>query len=535
MKRLLNISFLLMMLILPGCHRGEGPDNIWGIKPAEAESAAQPSLDEDLRPIAATPVETAQAPIKPKLVAVNEAGKYIVSMAYPSADYGIIQVDKTMPREVGLNQPFDYSITITNLTNVTLTDVVVAEDLPNDFEFTGASPTAKKEANKLVWKIDSLGPRATRQIAVSGMGTDTDNLENCTIVTYGIQVRGSVKIVQPKLELIKTAPTEVLLCEPIPVEFVITNLGTGSAQDVKIVDTLPSGLQTIDGKGELVFEAGTLTAGQSHQFSTQLRATRTGIYVNKAVASSASGLVAESAAIVTTVRQPKLTIVKTGPTQQYLGRPLVYEITVTNRGDGPAKNTVVEDAIPAGVTAIEAAYGAKLSGSKLVWQLGTLAPNDSQRVRVSYIPTKAGTLTNSASVTAYCAETATASTRTSIAGIAAVRLEVIDLEDPIEVGSNTTYIITVTNQGSAADTNIRIVCALEDKVQFVSCAGETAGSIMGNTVSFAPLHSLTPKDRATWRVVVKGVKPGDVRFRVTMSSDQLTRPVEQSEATYLYE
>jgi len=93
----------------------------------------------------------------------------------------------------------------------------------------------------------------------------------------------------------------------------------------------------------------------------------------------------------------------------------------------------------------------------------------------------------------------------------------------------------VTNQGTAADTNIRIVCALEDKVQFVSTAGATAGSVMGNTVSFAPLHSLAPKGRATWRVAVKGVRPGDVRFRVTMSSDQLARPVEETEATYLYE
>jgi len=114
-------------------------------------------------------------------------------------------------------------------------------------------------------------------------------------------------------------------------------------------------------------------------------------------------------------------------------------------------------------------------------------------------------------------------------------MEVIDLEDPIEVGSRTTYLITVTNQGSAPDTNIRIVCALEDKIQYVSSGGATAGSIMGNTASFAPLHSLAPKARATWQVVVRGVRPGDVRFRVTMSSDQLTRPVEETEATHLYE
>jgi hypothetical protein len=36
-------------------------------------------------------------------------------------------------------------------------------------------------------------------------------------------------------------------------------------------------------------------------------------------------------------------------------------------------------------------------------------------------------------------------------------------------------------------------------------------------------------------VVVSAVRPGDVRFKVIMNSDELTRPVEESEATHLYE
>ncbi|MFQ6036064.1 MAG: hypothetical protein ACE5NM_09510 [Sedimentisphaerales bacterium] len=541
MRRLLSVPILLMIVVLPGCYKGKGRDNIWGIKPVKAGPAEQPSGDKTLRPVAATPAETVPfavekpASAKPNLVAVSEPGSHIVSMTYPSADYGIIQLDKTMPREAALNESFDYSIEVTNLTNISLTDVVITEDLPNDFEFIGASPIARKDGNKLVWKIDSLAPKASRQITISGRGTDMNHLEHCTTVTHAVQVRARVRVVQPQLELTKTAPTEVLLCDPIPVEFVVTNSGTGTAQNVKIIDTLSAGLQTVDGRNEIVIDVGTLAAGQSQHFSSQLRATKTGIYVNKAMVSSASGMVAESMPTVTNVRQPKLKIVKTGPKRQYLGRPLAYEIMISNEGDGPAKNTIIEETIPAGVGSIEATAGAKISGTKLVWQLDTLAPNASRKVRVSYIPTTAGTLTNSATATAYCAETVTASMSTSVAGIAAVHMEVIDLEDPIEVGSRTTYLITVTNQGSASDTNIRIVCALEDKIRYVSSSGATVGSIMGNTVSFAPLHSLAPKARATWRVVVRGVRPGDVRFRVTMSSDQLARPVEQTEATHLYE
>jgi hypothetical protein len=129
----------------------------------------------------------------------------------------------------------------------------------------------------------------------------------------------------------------------------------------------------------------------------------------------------------------------------------------------------------------------------------------------------------------------TASVETSISGIPAVRLEVVDVEDPVEVGAGTTYVITTSNEGTAADTNIRIVCDLEDKLQYVSAVGATSGSRVGNTVTFVPLQSLPPKASATWRVVVTGVKAGEVRFKVTMTSDNLVRAVEEAEATRVYE
>ena len=80
-----------------------------------------------------------------------------------------------------------------------------------------------------------------------------------------------------------------------------------------------------------------------------------------------------------------------------------------------------------------------------------------------------------------------------------------------------------------------IFTVLDDKLQYVSSAGATAGSIMGKTISFAPLRNLDPKGKATWRVVVRGALAGDVRIKVTMHTDQLALPVEQTEATHIYQ
>ena len=468
-------------------------------------------------------------------VFVDETGGHVLSITYPRADYGIIQVDKTMPEEVRLNTLFSYTLKVTNLTETMLTEITIAETVSDNFEFKGSEPTAQVEGKKLVWQIESLGPKASKTLRVSGLATGSKSLEQSTSITHTIRDSAVVRVVEPTLELRKVAPAEALLCEPIAVEYVVTNTGTGAAQDVQVIDNLPAGMQTADGKGKVVLEAGTLAAGETRRFSIKLRATKTGAYVGKALATSSAGLKAESEATTTNIRQPMLTITKSGPHRQYLGRPVAYEISVFNKGDGPAQNTIIEDIIPPGVTGIEATTGAQFSGSKLIWDLGTLEPNTSKKVRVSYTPAREGELMGSATASAYCAEPVTDSAKTTITGIAAARLDVIDLDDPVEVGGTTTYLITVSNEGSAADGNIRIVCTLDDKLQYISSAGATAGSLMGRTVSFAPLQTLEPKTKATWRVVVKGLQPGDVRFKVAMHTDQLALPIEEMEATHIYQ
>jgi uncharacterized repeat protein (TIGR01451 family) len=556
MKKVLNISFLLLIFCLSGsmgCKSGHDLQDIGliEIEPDEPEAFLWDEEDqtvaEALEETVYTPIPAATTSFEPSveepslegtsdLVAMSEAGSYVVSMTYPWPECGVVRVDKTMPREVELNKPFDYYITITNLTNTTLTDVIIAEDIPENFKFKGSNPTAEEVVTKLEWQIESLGPKAVKRYTVSGIATYGDSLKNSTTVfTPVIPIFSDMKVVEPKLKLTKTIPAEALLCDLIPVRLVVTNTGTGVVKNIKIIDTLPDGLRTSDGRNELVFDAGNLMTGQSRQFSAELKATKVGTYVSKAIATSGTNLRTESAETSTIVGLPSLTIRKIGSEHQYIGRPITYEITVENKSDVPAKNTTVEDTIPPGVNSLKATAGAKLSGSKLVWDFGTLEPNTSRTVSISYVPTRAGTFTNGATATAYCTNPVTASAKTIITGISAVLMEVADVEDPVRVSDQATYVIRVTNQGSASATNIRISCVLEDNVQYISSAGATAGTKEGDIVRFLPLSNLAPQAMAAWRVVVTAIRPGDVRFKVSMTTDQLTRPVEETEATHLYE
>jgi uncharacterized repeat protein (TIGR01451 family) len=542
MKRILNNIFIVvLMLSLFGslsCQSLSNPKHSEPNKSDNFFTGTQGGSTSGITSLDMTSFTGMQGttPVKTELLSVKEAGATVLSRTYPWAECGIVQVDKIMPKEVGMDKPFNYTINITNLTDTMLTDIIISEDYSGNFKFVSANPVAQESTNKLTWEIDSLGPKATRQIKVTGEATYTEPIKHCTtVITPVVPLCSNVEVIQPKLKLTKTIPSETLLCDMIPLRYVVTNAGTGTVPGVRIVDSLPAGLRTTDGKGEIAFEAGSLGAGQSREFSTELRASKAGKYFSKAQASSSTGLRVESEETTTVVGQPMLTINKNGPDKLYIGRAVTYEITVSNKSEVAAKDTVVEDTIPDGVNSVQASAGANLSGSKLIWKLGTLAPNSSQNLSVSYIPTKAGVLSNDVKASAYCAEAVTAAKRTTVTGIPAVMLEVVDIEDPVRVGKRVTYVIRVTNQGSAPLTNIRINCELEDNVQYVSSAGATAGSAEANTAKFIPLNTLAPQGVAIWRVIVGAVKPGDVRFKVIMNSDDLSRPVEKSESTYIYE
>ncbi|MBN2314824.1 MAG: DUF11 domain-containing protein [Sedimentisphaerales bacterium] len=483
--------------------------------------------------VAPKPILATKPAPKPAQSASSECGKYIASHSYPCGETGVLLIEKVMPEEVQLNAPFEYTIKVTNHSEVMITQVVVTEHIQEHFKFVSATPKAKEDDGKLIWTFDAISPGDSELINVSGAATNVECLQYCATLTYVVPVCTYVKVVKPQLTLAKTMPEKVSLCDKIPLKLDITNSGNGLARNVKIVDKLPEGLKTADGKDEIVFNVKALEPGKTVTGTSELVATKTGKYVNKAVATADGGLQAEVVA-TTVVQQPVLAIEKTGPKSRYLGRTVKYEIKVSNKGDGIANNLVIEDKIPVGMKFVGANHNGKLVGDKVVWNLSALAPNASHEVEVTLSSDKEGTYENIATAKAECASSVSASASTAVKGIAAILLEVIDIDDPIELGNNETYVITVTNQGTSDGTNIKIVCNLEENVEYVSASGPTTANVEDRVVTFRPLPKLAPQQKATWRVVVKAVKPGDVRFGVTMNSDQLRRPVEETESTEMY-
>ncbi len=537
MKKLLMMSIPLIAVLFSGCYSCESFHDFWGSGPVEPGSEEIFFMDSECRSVKPEPAKAKPQPVEtkpaPKPVQTS-CGTNAVSVDYPCPGCEIIRVSKMMPEEVQLNKDFDYKVAVTNMTDRPVMDVVLTEHMPSNFKMVSGSHNPKTEGNKIIWDLGWLDAGESKEVMVKGMATNTNCVKTCATIDYVMPACAAVQVVQPELKLSKTATSRALLCDPVMYEYVVTNTGTGDAKNITITENLPAGL-TSNGSNRISIDAGTLKPGQSKSYEVELDSAKTGSFTSRAMAQSSTGLKAESNNTSTIVNQPVLVITKTGPEKQFIGRNVTYQITLTNKGDAPATDVVLEDMLPDNAMDVSATNGGKVSKGKVTWMFDSIAPNSSRKVSVTMKPGEAGTLVNRVMAKAECAEDVNASARTVVTGIPAVLLEVIDMEDPVEIGNVEIYVITATNQGSMADTNIQIVCTLEEEQQYLRSSGATSGRVQGNQVIFAPLRSLAPKQKATWRVTVKALKPGDVRFKVTMNTDELNRPVEETEATNLYQ
>jgi len=451
--------------------------------------------------------------------------------------YGVIFIEKNAPQEIQVGKPFDYSIKITNITDEKVQDVEITETFSHKYKLRNSLPKFQKGPGEstVKWVVGDMGPHEMKEIRVNGISLETGDIPFCTDVTYNLPPLCLIaSVVEPKLTITKRAPAEVLFCDTIPITLVVSNTGTGIAHKIQVKESLPEGLKTMDGRSDIVQEIDMLRAGESREITFTAKADRTGKFHNSATVEAEGGLQAESNTTTTVVKQPVLTITKKGPERIYTGRDITYTIGVSNKGDGPAASAILEDAIPGNATFGKASQGGMLTGSTVTWNLGTLLPRDSRKVSVTLRGRGLGKVTNTATVKAECTSPVSATATTDVIGVAAILLEVVDITDPIEVGGNETYEITVTNQGSDYSTNVKINCVLEDTMQYISSDGPTKGTCIGKNVTFDSLISLAPKATATWKVVVKALSPGDVRFKVEMIEDCLKRPVEETEATNFY-
>jgi len=493
-------------------------------KPAAAPAAA---------PMESKP-QTSGRDYGPAYASYKENGMTYIkgSMAFPTGmrEGSGLLIEKIVPAEVLAGQQFEYIYKVINLTDYPLENVVLQDQVSANFNEGDADPKATEiTGGKATWQLGSLGGKETKMIHVKGSAKDVGTITTCGWASYTPQICGDIKVVKASIQLTKTEPTDVLVCDPIPVTLVVKNTGSSGLSGVKVTDTLPNGLMS-DGKTSLTFDAGNLAPDQSKEFKFNAAATATGKYDNTAKATSDQNVSADAAAS-TTVHQPVLALSCKAREQQYMGRSFDVCFTLANTGDAPAATTTVSVPIPTGLNFATATAGGHVAGNSVVWDVGSLAVNAPQQLCATFTSANAGTFAFNGSAKGACAAPVSTSCETRVVGIAAILLEKADDPDPVAVGDTTTYTVKITNQGSADDNHVQVVVTIAPELVPVSAA---EGSIDGQVVTFPVVPTLAPKAAVTYKIVAKGVKAGDGHTKFKLSSDVLTSPISAEESTTVY-
>lgn len=440
------------------------------------------------------------------------------------------------PSEVRVGQEYESTVEVVNLTELDLQNVQVNLENMSNVRLTSADPAWTRTNGEVVWMLSDLPAASTQKIRFNARATAAGAATNCLSVSYANRLCASTNVVEPMLQVTKTATPEVCgTCSDITLTYAVRNSGTGVAANVQLKDTLPEGLTMRDGRSTVELAVGSLGGSVERIFNVPAIASKRGIFSSAAYVTGDAGLSAKSVEATTVVKQPSFAFSCDANNRVFLGRELDYRITVRNVGNCAASDVLVKAPVPAGCAFLAADGAGRLEAGNVLWTIGSLPEGKAATVTMSVKPSNTGSARTTATATANCCAPASTECMTEVEGIPAILLEVVDTIDPVEVGDQTTFVITATNQGSKADSNVKVVATLPAALEFVSGSGATAVSASGTTVTMSPVSTLAAGAKAEWRVVVRAKAKQDARSRWEMTSDQFKAPIIETESTNLYE
>jgi uncharacterized delta-60 repeat protein/uncharacterized repeat protein (TIGR01451 family) len=195
---------------------------------------------------------------------------------------------------------------------------------------------------------------------------------------------------------------------------------------------------------------------------------------------------------------------------------LIYTLTLTNYGPSTATNIVVTDALPAGMVYVSSSPSlgnVSVNAGVLSWTISSLAKDAIASLAFVVRANNIGVTTNTAGVTTGTSDLnpdddIASAVVTVVSPTADLALGLADAPDPVLVGSNLTYTITVQNLGPATATGVVAYDTLPPTVNFISASPANSYTVVGQLVTFTNLGNLANGAQANLTIVVQPAAAG---------------------------
>ncbi len=448
-----------------------------------------------------------------------------------------ITIEKLSPAEIQVGKSANFELIVRNVGQVPAQNVVVSDQVPAGTQLADVKPPpAQNSGGSLVWQLGTIQPGDEAVISLQVMPQSEGEIGSTAHVTFAAQATSRSICTRPLLTVEHTAPPKVLIGESLTVGITVANPGTGPATGVMIEEDVPEGLAHVAGR-QLEYEVGTLRPGESKRMELVLQAEKAGL-VENAIVVRGEGSLSATHRVQVEVVAPQLEVDVTGPKKRFLERQATYTVSVANPGTAPARDVELVAYLPRGMQFVESDSQGQYDRAQhaVFWSLEELPQTKAGSVKLTTLPVEPGEQRLRIE--------AKADLGLAVAGEQIVQVEqsaellhtVKDADEVIEVGSETAYLIKVSNVGTKAATNVRVVALLPEGIQGTAGEGPTRLAV-GNAaqIVFEPLAKLEPNEEVTFKVLATGMKAGDHIVRVQLSSDEWPTPVTREESTRVYE
>jgi len=446
-----------------------------------------------------------------------------------------IVIEKFAPAEVQVGKAALFEIVVKNVGKVPAYDVTVVDSVPSGTRFQQATPQATPATNgSLVWKLGEMKPGEEQVIELQLVPVAEGEIGSVARVSFQAEAGARSVVTKPRLEVRHEAPQQVHAGEAVTVRLTIVNSGTGAATNVLLQSDVPAGFSHPAGQ-ELEFEVGALRPGESKSIELVMKAEQAGQYENVFVIRGDGDLAVQDRAPIEIVA-PSLQVAVTGPKKRFVERQATHAITISNPGTAAAKDVDVVAYLPRGFKFVSADHQGQYDSRQhaVVWGLEELPPAATGSVSVTTLPIEAGEQKLRVEGRSTGGLTANFEQLVLVDAIAELPFTISDLADPIEVGSETTYEIRLSNRGAKDATNVSVAVAFPTDLKPLSGEGSARGTVEGQRVEFAPIARIAPGAEIVLKVHAQGLRAGDHRIAVSLTSDEQQQPVTREESTRVY-
>ncbi len=447
-----------------------------------------------------------------------------------------ITLEWSKQSEINVGQECECRLAVKNTGKVAAREVAVDVQFPSTTRLIAALPRPSSSVKQLTWNFAEIAAGAEETIGVRLVPSERGELQAAATVRFTSAAPVRFQVSEPMLVLSIKGPKEVMMGDPASQTIMISNPGTGIASNVRIESQIPAGLEHPRGD-RLMMEVGSLNPGESRAVRLALAAVEGGHHIIQVSAKADAALINNATAEINVIA-PSVKLSLEGPSLRYIGRSAKYTLTVLNDGAAPSNNVRVMHRVPDGFQFVAADNGGKFDPSSMTatWFVGRLEPQQSAKLCIDLLPISVGSQVHHAGVVTEQGTKASAELATEVDGTASLVLEIIDRNDPVEVGTETDYEVRVRNNGSKSAKNVALACELPEGVTFIRANGpaDSASANEKGRVVFKNLDQLEPGKTATFRIFVKGRLEGNHRFRARLASDSIQEPLIFEEMTRFY-